>query len=1065
MVSLPSARRVRLFTVIALLATPPLAHAQFSGAIQGTVTDSQKAVVADAIVMVTNIQSGVTREATTSSEGVFRIPSLAPGAYRVEVVKQGFQNAQRDSVSVGISETVRLDFTLDVSGVQESVTVTTNAAVVETEQGRVSGRVDRLQLQEMPLSGRNLYNLIALQPGVTGKGVSASISGGGGADDSFAGESAPRINASGQRDEANSYTVDDTSTNGVARGGITNLTPNTESVEEVRVVSNNFSAVDGRSPGAQVQVITKSGTNQFRGSGSYYFQSDKLSARNVFESSVPKFDKNQFGYSLGGPILRNELFFFTSYEGLRQSGARGSTFTVETPEFRNFVLQRSPNSIAAQLLRTFAPAVDPNAGFRDLGSPAPGANVIGGPDGIMDVGTAFFVPEGWRRGNQFNARADYELRPGKDRLYGNFYRTNSYAVTGGIRPAFNRPTPNTTHFGNINYTKTFSSSRLNEVRVGVMRLVGLPDVPKHLEIPGIGITGATGFGQSGYPNGWWQTNWHFKDIFTVVKSSHLIKMGGELRQMYGSASNTNNYIPAYSFSSLLNFADDEPLQMTRYVDPRTGEPVTAFSELTQTEWALFIDDDWKVTKNLTINIGLRYENYGTFKDSDGTLRNIVLGSGSTFAAQLAAARVDFVDQFFASDNNNIGPRLGFAWDPTGDGRMSVRGGYGLAYDRLMNLPAENYRHSPPLRATVVLGQQFGTPTFTYSLGDAARPYLGYPVDPALQVGLDERNGVRGARVALTVVDPDLRSPYTHNWFAGVQREIPLGVVAEVNYLGSAGRQLHNAYNVNRFVGDLVSDGVFTGFNPSFASINMVRSNSRANYHGGTLSLRRTFRQGFMLQGAYTFGKAMNDADLAVGATAFQDAANIGADYANAGYDVRHKLALVGLWEMPFFRSGTGLAHKLLGGWQLAGSAIMQTGNPINVTNSAAFPRGDFNADGSGGDRPNAPASGVKTSGWSQEEYLTGIFRVADFPVPAPGTNGNLVRNAFRGPGYADVSLSVSKRFNVTPKFNTEVRVDAFNALNRVNLSDPNMDLSNTNFGKSTSQLNTRAIQLGVRLRF
>ena len=430
---------VCLLPVLLLLLAPRPASAQFSGVIQGTITDGQKAVVVDAVVMVTNIQSGVTRESVTTSDGVFRILSLGPGAYRVEVIKPGFLNAVRESVTVGISDTVRLDFTLEVSGVQESVTVTTTAPLVETEQGRVSGRVDRLQLQEMPLSGRNLYNLIALQPGVTGKGVSASISGGGGADDSFAGESAPRINASGQRDEANNYTVDQTSTNGVARGGITNLTPNTESVEEVRVVSNNFSAVDGRSPGAQIQVITKSGTNQFRGSGSYYFQGDQLTAKNVFESSVPTFDKNQFGYSLGGPIVKNQLFFFTSYEGLRQTGARGSSFTVETPQFRNFILSTRPNSIAAQLLRNFAPAVDPTTDFRDLGSPAPGPNTIGPPDGILDVGSAFFVPEGWRRGNQFNVRGDYEVRPGKDRLYGNFYRTNSYAVTGGIRPPFNRP--------------------------------------------------------------------------------------------------------------------------------------------------------------------------------------------------------------------------------------------------------------------------------------------------------------------------------------------------------------------------------------------------------------------------------------------------------------------------------------------------------------------------------------------------------------------------------------------------------------------------------------------------
>jgi hypothetical protein len=394
----------------------------------------------------------------------------------------------------------------------------------------------------------------------------------------------------------------------------------------------------------------------------------------------------------------------------------------------------------------------------------------------------------------------------------------------------------------------------------------------------------------------------------------------------------------------------------------------------------------------------------------------------------------------------------------------VRGGYGLSYDRLMNLPAENYRHSPPLRATVVLGQFFGTPQFTYSLGDPSKPYLGYPVDPALQVGLDPRNGVIGARVALTTVDPDLKSPYMHNWFAGVQREIWWGVVADFNYIGSSGRNLHNAYNINRYRGDLI-DLRFDGFNPSFSSINMVTSTSSSDYQGGTVQLRRNFQQGWTLQGAYTFGKAMNDADLAVGTTAFQDAADIGGEWAIAGYDVRHKLAFVGVWEMPFFSSSTGLTRTLLGGWQLAGSAILQTGNPINVTNSAAFPRGDFNADGNGGDRPNAPASSVKQSGWSQEEYLAGIFKAADFPVPAAGQNGNLVRNAFRGPGYADVSLSLSKKFNVTARVNAELRVDAFNAFNRVNLSDPNMDLSNTNFGKSTSQLNTRAIQLGTRVRF
>ena len=311
---------------------------------------------------------------------------------------------------------------------------------------------------------------------------------------------------------------------------------------------------------------------------------------------------------------------------------------------------------------------------------------------------------------------------------------------------------------------------------------------------------------------------------------------------------------------------------------------------------------------------------------------------------------------------------------------------------------------------------------------------------------------------------NLINPYTHNWFFGVQRDLGLGVVAEFNYLGSAGRNLYNAYNINRFVGDLL-DGTFNGFNPSFQQINMVTSTSKSDYQGATIQLRRRYQQGFTVQGAYTFGKAMNDADIAVGTTNFQDAADLGAEWAIAGYDVRHKLALLGVWELPFFNNSTGLTRTLLGGWQLAGSAIFQTGNPINITRGGSFPSGDYNADGNGGDRPNAPASSVKTSGWSQEEYLAGIFKASDFPAPPPGQNGNLVRNAYRGPGYADVSLSVSKKFQMTARVTAEFRVDAFNAFNRVNLSDPVTDLSNSNFGKVTSQLNTRAIQLGARLRF
>ena len=278
---------------------------------------------------------------------------------------------------------------------------------------------------------------------------------------------------------------------------------------------------------------------------------------------MPKFDKNQFGYSLGGPIVKNQLFFFTSYEG--PAADRRARLDVHrgdagVPQLHPADASEQHRGAAAARLRAGGRSDDRVPRSRQSPRPAPTRSVR--PTASWTSGTAFFVPEGWRRGNQFNVRGDYELHPGKDRLYGNFYRTKSYAVTGGIRPEFNRPTPNTTHFGNINYTRTFSSSKVNELRGGVMRLVGLPDVPEHLEIPGITITGVTGFGQSGYPERLVADELSLQEHLHDGEAHHQLKMGGELRQMYGSATNTNNYIPAYSFSSLLNFADDEALQMS-----------------------------------------------------------------------------------------------------------------------------------------------------------------------------------------------------------------------------------------------------------------------------------------------------------------------------------------------------------------------------------------------------------------------------------------------------------------------------------------------------------------------
>jgi hypothetical protein len=333
-----------------------------------------------------------------------------------------------------------------------------------------------------------------------------------------------------------------------------------------------------------------------------------------------------------------------------------------------------------------------------------------------------------------------------------------------------------------------------------------------------------------------------------------------------------------------------------------------------------------------VNLGVRYENYQSPTEINNLLRNIVFGSGSDFNSRLANAKVDTVHQFFPPDGGNWAPRVGFSWDPRSDGKTAIRGGYGIAYDRLFMTPLLEFRNDPPLRATANLGPVFNT-SFTYALGDPTKPYLGFPIDPALQLGLDSRNGIRGARVTLLAVDPNLKQAYTHNWFFGIQHEIPWRTIVEVDYAGSAGHHLYNNANVNRFTGDLLTSAVFRGFNPSFSNVNFISSGSNSIYQGATLHVRRSFKTGFSFRSSYTFSRTIDDTDTLTNQATYQDVANRRLDRALAGFDVTHRLSFSAIWEMPFLKANhTWLGHAF-GGWQLSGFGVLQSGFPMNVYNS------------------------------------------------------------------------------------------------------------------------------------
>jgi hypothetical protein len=1035
--------------------TAASALAQFTSGIQGVVTDPSGSAIPEAVINVTNVASGVAREATTSNEGLYRVTNLGAGTYRVNVAVRGFGPAERPDVPLGINQILRVDFALKIGDVVDQVTVTDQVAQVATEEGRISARIEPIKLNELPMNGRNLFSLLAFQPGVVGRGTSATYRANSGAQaDSFSGETSPQTYANGQKREANVFSLDDSNTNSPYTGG-SNLTPNADSVEEVRVVSNNFSATEGRSTGARVQMISKAGTNTLHGGASYYFQNNTLSSRTVFETNgVPVFRRNQFGYFVGGPVIRNRTFFFTSYEGLRSSGARSSVITVETPAFRDWVKQALPNSIAAKILTNFPSITVPTSNFVSL---AANTNLVSPPAGLQAYGNGTFTPESHRYGDQFSVRLDHEIRPGKDKFFGNFYRTRNTSLDGSSRPAFNRERFEHALFWSVNETHIFSGTKLNEFKYGTMRYEGArPELLPHAEIPSISVAPLAGWGDSSWPQAWWQYGQNYTDTFSWIHNNHSIKMGGSLLRSPTENINTSNYIPSYTFNDVLSFANDKPLQMTRLVDPVTGTPTTVSQRLRRVDIATFIQDDWKVRRNLTINIGLRYENYFPGTDEDGHANNLRLGAGNSLPERLVDASAQFVKRTAKFDNNNFAPRFGFAWNPDGRGKMSIRGGYGISFDR--NTAYGNWASNPPILATVNLGANFGN-TFTYSLGDPSKPYQGYPVDAALRKGLDSHNGILGIRANTNAYDPNYATAYVHNWFFGVQRELRPGWILEIDYLGSAGHKLFNSVNVNRYRGDLL-DGVFAGFNPSFSAINWNQSSGNSIYNAGTAHLRRPFARGFTFEAVYTMSRGLADSE-----GQYQDVNNRAAERAVTNFDASRRGSLLGVWEIPFFKAQKGFSGRVLGGWQLSGTMIMQSGQPVTITNGAAYPRGDFNADGTTGDRPNNPAESLKRSDFSTAAYLSGIFKVSDFPTPALGTNGNLGRNTFRGPGFIQTDASLSKKFSITEKIAGNLRIDGYNLPNRINLLEPTGDLNSSNFGKSTDSLPSKAYQVGLRITF
>jgi hypothetical protein len=484
-------------------------------------------------------------------------------------------------------------------------------------------------------------------------------------------------------------------------------------------------------------------------------------------------------------------------------------------------------------------------------------------------------------------------------------------------------------------------------------------------------------------------------------------------------------------------------------------------------------------------MGLRYERFGRPTEVNGLLTNLIPGPGSTIPEQVQNGTVGHVDSVMTNSNHDLGPRVGFSWQPTGANTIAVRAGYGIMYERLFDNSITNIRFNPPYYSFAVANPvQVG--------GQAGIPIAYGPVNPdgtirnePPSITGDDRNigvtpglGVVGniigwnpafgtSQQSLRVPDPSGSDTYFHNWFTGVQIQLRDDLAFETNYVGNVGRNIGHLIDYNTVEGDLV-DGKLNRLNPSFGGINFRAMDGRSRYNGVQLQLNKRLSHGFTGQIAYTYGRAYdNGSDVQVGGTQM-DAYHPEIEWAPSDFDVRHRIVANWLLEIPWFKNSTGLTHALLGGWQINGITQFQTGYPFNVNTSAPYPAGDYNADGDNNDRPNLPSFGLNPPDTSQSAYINGLFKPSDFPKPISPLGwaiGSLPRNAYRGPHYKTTDLSLFKTFDVQGSARLQFRAEAFNLFNSVNLQRPTGNLTNPNFGRSTSSFPGREIQFGLKLIF
>jgi hypothetical protein len=1052
---------VRLFAMSVLLGSTLFAAAAAAdphrGSLRGRVADAAGARLAEAQVTLTALETNAVRTAVADAEGRFVIPLLPPGVYRLRIEASG-HGPHIEELTLQVNQDLRADVQLAVGGLAEAVVVTAPPTALRRDTPALGTVVDNLQVVSLPLDGRNFLELSLLAPGASPapEGSASSVRG------AFA------FSVNGGREDANGFVLDGVD-NVDPKLNTPAVTPAVDAIREFEVLTSSYEAPLGRYSAAQVNVVVKSGTNDLRGTGYGFFRHDALDARNVFapvNEPAPRYRRQQFGLSAGGPLLRDRLFVFGSYEATRSAEGITRVTNVPTGAERTGDFSRS----------LLPPPINPFTGGPFPGNQVPVffQNPIGRalaalyPLPNRDVPFQNYVssPNQDDANDQFDLRLD---RPIGDRfaLSGRYSFADRRLFEPFSGPAF----PQVPGYGTdlarraqnfaLSLTQAVSPRLLNEVRFGFTRVsagvfhegqgrsinreVGLPELSANPRDWGLSYITVTGFSPLGheYNNPQQGTTNAFQviDTLTWTRGGHLVRAGFDIRAVRQDAYRDVQSRGFLAFSSF----PGPSITGNALADLLLGFPLfTGGAQLDNPQrlrtegYALFVQDNWRVRRDLTLSAGLRYDYNAPAVDVDDRASLYDPASRQL----LRVGQGGLPRGGYEPDRNNLAPRVGATWTPDAAGQTVLRAGYGIFYGQSPLAPSEGLYFSPPYYD---FDSYFFLPFRPLTLYDP------FPADFPIQ--LPDR---------ATAIQRDLRTPAMHHWNLSMQRQLGSTRVAELAYVGSRGRGLLGARDLNE---PLPSPTGLPRPDPFFDEVLYLESAGRSNYH----ALQARFDQrlgGASVLAAYTLGKSLDDGSgffpSAGDPNLPQNSRDRGAEYGRSGFDVRHRLSVSLAWDVPS-AAGDGWRRTLLGDWQLAGILSVQTGRPFTVALLPDFDNSNTGRSSLGfgaNDRPNVVGD-PRLDSPTPERW----FDTAAFVVPPRGTFGNAGRNTVEGPGYANVNAALTKRLTLTPRARLDLRLEAFNLFNRANYSQPDPYLGSPTFGQILSAGSPRRIQLGARLGF